>query len=152
MSESPSASRTLAGGSKSRSRRSLIVIALASVFGLIVFAIPLAGISPWAHRVLAIVATALVLWIGEGLDIAVTSLAVIALLAIFGPGESSKATRDALYGFQLPAGYFVLCTLAVATASRAVWQPGWPGCSSLERVAALVACICSSSSSCLRSP
>ncbi|MGA7672798.1 MAG: SLC13 family permease [Nitrolancea sp.] len=117
MSESPSASRTLAGGSKSRSRRSLIVIALAIVFGLIVFAIPLAGISPWAHRVLAIVATALVLWIGEGLDIAVTSLAVIALLAIFGPGESSKATRDALYGFQLPAGYFVLCTLAVATAT-----------------------------------
>ena len=117
MRESSRASTASISRSRDRSRRSLVVIALAIAFGLIVLAIPLNGISPWAHRVLAIVATALVLWIGEGLDIAVTSLAVIALLAIFGPGESSKSTRAALYGFQLPAGYFVLCTLAVATAT-----------------------------------
>lgn len=98
-------------------RRSLTVIGLAIVLGGLVLLLPLHGIDAWAHRVLAIVATALVLWIGEGLDIAVTSLAVIGLLAIFDPVESSTATRDALYGFQLPAGYFILATLVVATAT-----------------------------------
>ena len=98
-------------------RRALIVVALALLFGGLVLAMPIHGLAAWPHRVLAIVAIALVLWIGEGLDIAVTSMAVIVLLAIFGPGESSAATRAALYGFQLSAGYFVLCTLVVATAT-----------------------------------
>ncbi len=114
------ANRTAASSAKTSAahvRRSLIVIGLAFLFGALVLLIPLHGIAPWPHRVLAIVATALVLWVGEGLDIAVTSLAVIALLAIFGPTESSQSTRDALYGFQLPAGYFILCTLVVATAT-----------------------------------
>jgi sodium-dependent dicarboxylate transporter 2/3/5 len=102
---------------RSGARRSLIVIALALAFGGVILLLPLHGIDPWGQRVLAIVATSLVLWVGEGLDIAVTSLAVIALLAIFGPKESSASTREALYGFQLPAGYFILATLVVATAT-----------------------------------
>lgn len=98
-------------------RRSLVVLALAALAGLVVIALPLPGASPWAHRVLAIVAVSLVLWVGEGLGIAVTSMLVIALLAIFGTGTSSEATRAALAGFQLPAGYFILGTLVVAVAT-----------------------------------
>jgi sodium-dependent dicarboxylate transporter 2/3/5 len=98
-------------------KRGLIVIALALFFGALVLALPLHGIDPWAQRVLAIVTTSLVLWIGEGLDLAVTSLAVIAMLAVFGPKESSESTRDALFGFQQTAGYFILSTLIVATAT-----------------------------------
>ncbi|HVX31312.1 MAG TPA: SLC13 family permease [Nitrolancea sp.] len=98
-------------------RRGLIVIAFALVFGGLVLALPLHGIDPWAQRVLAIVTTALVLWIGEGLDLAVTSLAVIAMLAVFGPKESSASTHEALFGFQQTAGYFILSTLVVATAT-----------------------------------
>ncbi|HEX7102564.1 MAG TPA: SLC13 family permease [Nitrolancea sp.] len=98
-------------------KRGLIVIGLALLFGAIVLALPLHGIDPWAQRVLAIVTTSLVLWIGEGLDLAVTSLAVIAMLAVFGPKESSESTRDALFGFQQTAGYFILSTLIVATAT-----------------------------------
>lgn len=117
MSSQATSTATSVSRPRLRVRRSLTVIALALVFGGGILLLPLHGIAPWPHRVLAIVGTALVLWIGEGLDIAVTSLAVIALLAIFDPTESSQATRDALYGFQLPAGYFILCTLAVATAT-----------------------------------
>ncbi len=117
MSDQIKSATSPAHGPHSHVRRSLIVITVALLFGGAVLLLPLHGIDPWSHRVLAIVATALVLWIGEGLDIAVTSLAVIALLAIFGPAESSQSTRSALYGFQLPAGYFILCTLAVATAT-----------------------------------
>jgi anion transporter len=98
-------------------KRGLIVIGLALFFGALVLALPLHGIDPWGQRVLAIVTTSLVLWIGEGLDLAVTSLAVIAMLAVFGPKESSESTRDALFGFQQTAGYFILSTLVVATAT-----------------------------------
>ncbi len=113
----PTSASPAARHPRTRVRRSLIVIVLAILFGGVVLLLPLHGIDPWPHRVLAIVATALVLWIGEGLDIAVTSMAVIALLAIFGPAKSAESTRDALYGFQLPAGYFILSTLVVATAT-----------------------------------
>lgn len=98
-------------------RRGLTVIGLALLFGGIVLVLPLHGIDPWAQRVLAIVTTSLVLWIGEGLDLAVTSLAVIAMLAVFGPKGSSESTHDALFGFQQTAGYFILSTLIVATAT-----------------------------------
>ncbi len=108
----PPAKRPRAGA-----KRGLIVIGLALLFGAIVLALPLHGIDPWAQRVLAIVTTSLVLWIGEGLDMAVTSLAVIAMLAVFGPKESSASTHDALFGFQQSAGYFILATLIVATAT-----------------------------------
>src|SRR6185437_11669706 len=104
-------------GSDESARRGLIVIGLALLIGAVVLILPLHGIDPWGQRVLAIIATALVLWIGEGLDLAVTSLVVIALLAIFGPKASSDSTRDALFGFQQTAGYFILATLIVATAT-----------------------------------
>ena len=117
MNRVSSASRRFASGQSKHARRGLFVIGLALLTGAVVFLLPLHGINPWAHRVIAIVATALVLWIGEGLDLAVTSLAVIALLAVFGPKTSSESTRDALYGFQQTAGYFILSTLIVATAT-----------------------------------
>jgi solute carrier family 13 (sodium-dependent dicarboxylate transporter), member 2/3/5 len=117
MSQVSAASPRVGSGQIQNARRGLFVIGLALLTGAVAYAIPLQGIDPWAHRVIAIVATALVLWIGEGLDLAVTSLVVIALLAIFGPKSSSESTRDALYGFQQTAGYFLLSTLVVATAT-----------------------------------
>ena len=107
----------MASGKNRNARRGLVVIGLALLTGAVVFLLPLHGINPWAHRVIAIVATALVLWIGEGLDLAVTSLAVIALLAVFGPKASAESTHDALYGFQQTAGFFILATLVVATST-----------------------------------
>jgi len=112
-----SRSRPATNRPRPSARRGLIVIALALLFGAFVLVLPLHGIDPWAQRVLAIVTTSLVLWIGEGLDLAVTSLAVIAMLAVFGPKESSESTRDALFGFQQTAAYFILSTLVVATAT-----------------------------------
>lgn len=117
MSDQSSTAESVVRLMDSRVRRSLIVMAIALLFGGVILLLPLHGIDPWPQRVLAIVGTALILWIGEGLDIAVTSMIVIALLAIFGPSESAQSTRAALYGFQLPAGYFILSTLVVATAT-----------------------------------
>ena len=98
-------------------RRTLVVLALGLILAGVVLLAPLHGASPWAHRVMAIITLALVLWIGEGLNIAVTSLLVVGLLAMFGPGGSSKATQSALYGFQLGAPYFLLGTLVIAAAT-----------------------------------
>ena len=101
----------------STGRHRVAVLALAPLAGLVVALLPLGGIDPWAQHVLAVVAVALVLWMGEGLPIAVTALLVVVLLALIGPGSGEDAARQALYGFQLPAGYFLIGTLVVGAAA-----------------------------------
>lgn len=74
-------------------------------------------LSPWGLRVLSVVVAGLILWMSEAMPIAATSLGVVAMLAIVGPGESDDALRTALAGFESPAPYFLLCALALGTAT-----------------------------------
>ncbi len=93
---------------------------------LVAFSIPLivalvqpdiAGLSPWGLRVLAVVVASLVLWLSESLAISVTSLAVVVMLALVAPGESSEGLSIALAGFESPAPYFMLGSLSLGTAT-----------------------------------
>lgn len=100
-------------------RRRLIVSVVAFAFPLLASIAPpsIDGLSPWGLRVLAVVAAGLVLWMSEAMPIAATSLAVVAMLALVGPGESDAALKKALAGFESPAPYFLLCALALGTAT-----------------------------------
>ncbi len=100
-------------------RRRLIVSAIAFAFPLLASVAPPAvdDLSPWGLRVLAVVVAGLILWMSEAMPIAATSLGVVAMLALVGPGESDDALRTALAGFESPAPYFLLCALALGTAT-----------------------------------
>jgi anion transporter len=75
------------------------------------------GLDPWGVRVLSVVAASLILWLSESLPIGVTSLAVVVMLALVAPGESSEGLRTALAGFQSSAPYFMLGSLSLGTAT-----------------------------------
>ncbi|HMM43867.1 MAG TPA: SLC13 family permease, partial [Thermomicrobiales bacterium] len=100
-------------------RRRLIVSAVAFAFPLIASIAPpeIDGLSPWGLRVLSVVVAGLILWMSEAMPIAATSLGVVAMLALVGPGESDDALKTALAGFESPAPYFLLCALALGTAT-----------------------------------
>jgi sodium-dependent dicarboxylate transporter 2/3/5 len=96
------------------------------IITLVAFAIPaisalplfdIGGLSAGGERTLAVVAAGLLLWVSEALPIAVTSLAVVAMLAIVTPGESDLALKQALAGFQTSAPYFLLGSLALGAAT-----------------------------------
>lgn len=87
---------------------------------LFAFAIPLVvtlwnptvgTIDPWGLRVLAVVAACLVLWLTEVVTLAVSSLALVTMLALVTPGDSGDAMDGALVGFQNSSTFFILGAL-----------------------------------------
>ena len=87
---------------------------------LFAFAIPLVvtlwnptvgTIDPWGLRVLAVVAAALVLWLTEVVTLAISSLALVTMLALVAPGDSGDAMDGALVGFQNSSTFFILGAL-----------------------------------------
>lgn len=100
-------------------RRRLIVSVVAFAFPLLASIAPpsIDDLSPWGVRVLAVVVAGLLLWMSEAMPIAATSLGVVAMLALVGPGESDDALKTALAGFENPAPYFLLCALALGSAT-----------------------------------
>lgn len=100
-------------------RRRLIVSAVAFACPIVASTAPLGvdGLSPWGLRVLSVVMAGLILWMSEAMPVAATSLGVVAMLALVGPGESDEALKTALAGFESSAPYFLLCALALGTAT-----------------------------------
>jgi sodium-dependent dicarboxylate transporter 2/3/5 len=98
-------------------RLGLTVLALTIPLIVSLAPVDVAGLDPWGLRVLAVVLAGLILWISEVLPIAVTSVAVIVLLALVAPGESTPAMRAALAGFETPAPFFMLGSLTLGTAT-----------------------------------
>jgi sodium-dependent dicarboxylate transporter 2/3/5 len=93
----------------------LIAFAMPALSALPIFDV--GGLSAGGERTLAVVAAGLLLWTSEALPIAVTSLAVVAMLAVVTPGESNLALKQALAGFQTSAPYFLLGSLALGAAT-----------------------------------
>ncbi len=102
---------------RQRGRLALTMLAFAIPVVVALFQPEIGGLEPWGVRVLAVVAASLLLWLSESLPIAVTSLAVVAMLALVAPGESSEGLRIALAGFQSPAPFFMLGSLSLGTAT-----------------------------------
>lgn len=95
-------------------RLSTIVIKLsvsASVFLILMLAPPPPGLSPDGQRVLAVVATSILLWITEALPMGVVAFLSIVLLGITG---SVPSASEAFYGFSNPLVYFFLGILTLA--------------------------------------
>jgi solute carrier family 13 (sodium-dependent dicarboxylate transporter), member 2/3/5 len=99
--------------------RQLIVTLVAFAIPLLATVAPLeiAGLDPWGVRVLAVVLAGLILWVSESLPLAVTSVAILAMLALVRPGPSDEAIDTALAGFQSPAPFFLLGSLALGRAT-----------------------------------
>ena len=102
-----------------RPARQLMIslVALSIPAAVALWPLDIAGLSLWGERVLAVVAAGVILWVSEALPIAVTSLAVVALLALVQPGPSDAAMRQALAGFATPAPFFLLGSLALGAAT-----------------------------------
>ncbi|MEI2618445.1 MAG: SLC13 family permease [Thermomicrobiales bacterium] len=100
-------------------QRRLIVTAVAFAFPVMASIAPptIDDLSPWGVRVLSVVIAGLILWMSEAMPIAATSLGVVAMLALVGPGTSDEALKTALAGFESPAPYFLLCALALGAAT-----------------------------------
>ncbi|HCG29950.1 MAG TPA: hypothetical protein DEU95_09480, partial [Chloroflexi bacterium] len=100
-------------------QRRLIVTAIAFAFPVMASIAPptIDDLSPWGVRVLSVVIAGLILWMSEAMPIAATSLGVVAMLALVGPGTSDEALKTALAGFESPAPYFLLCALALGAAT-----------------------------------
>ncbi|MGE5617701.1 MAG: SLC13 family permease [Sphingomonadaceae bacterium] len=77
----------------------------ATVFLALLLMPPQPGLSTQGQRVLAIVATAVILWATEALPVAVSSLAVVVLLNITG---GVRSPSEAAAGFSSPILYFLI--------------------------------------------
>lgn len=93
---------------------------------LAAFAIPLVAtvwnptvgsLEPWGLRVLAVVTACLILWLTEALSLPVTSVALLAMLALVAPGDSGDAMEGALIGFQNSSTFFILGALILGLAT-----------------------------------
>jgi len=100
-----------------RGRLALTLLAFAIPLVVTVIQPEIGGLEPWGVRVLSVVMASLLLWLSETLPIGVTSLAVVAMLALVAPGESSDGLRIALAGFQSSAPFFMLGSLSLGTAT-----------------------------------
>lgn len=108
------------GSSSSRReiRRLIVTLVAFAVPAVAAYApIEVSGLSPWGLRVLAVVLAGLILWVSEVLPIAITSIAVVMLLALVAPGDSSAAMRSSLAGFEAPAPFFLLGSLSLGAAT-----------------------------------
>lgn len=104
---------------EARDLRRLLVTLVAFACPLLAVLLPIevGGLDPWGLRVLSVVLAGVLLWVSEALPIAVTSIAVIAMLALVAPGEGDAGIRSALVGFESPAPFFLLGALALGTAT-----------------------------------
>ena len=96
----------------SRSLRTIILIAGAILFVVLVRATPPAGLSVTAERAIAVFALACLYWITGALPLMVTSLLVIVLLGLSGVMPQRQAY--ALFGNE--AMFFILAAFMLAAA------------------------------------
>jgi anion transporter len=94
-------------------RQRLKIAAAMAVLLAVLLMPPQPGLSAEGQRVLAVVAAAVVLWATEALPLALSSMAVVALLVILGGVD---AASDALVGFSSPIVFFLLGSLAMGSA------------------------------------
>jgi sodium-dependent dicarboxylate transporter 2/3/5 len=88
-----------------------IGVALAIVVAIVTLLLPTPeGLTPGGKNLLGLFAVALILWVTEGIPIAVTSLLVIALQPVFGIAPPPAA----IAGFMTPVFMFVLTMFCIA--------------------------------------
>jgi anion transporter len=101
----PQTSAIVAPGDSSRSRWIWILTSL--LLGGVILLLPTPhGLSPLAHRVVAILAFAVLLWASQGLNSGITSILMLGLLIVAGVRPS-----EALSGFASPPFWLLLTVL-----------------------------------------